>query len=466
MSKSKMDSKALMAWVKSRWSLVFFAAVALLLVPAMVYFGLGMAESKHAAFEKQVQTDAEPFRSPTVTYSVPSLTSAEKIAEVPHAPNEAMNTAYKTVRDAQQAAAAGVVSEAVKHNQGEGDREHKPLLDGFFPNAGVTNVAMAKQFRRVYVSDAAKALLAIINAKDPVPAGQLVDKLRELERNFLSRELGSDQNEGRGKLSEDKNKALDKEMVDLRLNEYNLWAQKASVYAGMEIFNLPPVVEANTPTPQELWDWQVQYWTMQDVMHAVATVNAPGKDQGIPGSVVKRIEKLTIDADPALGGGPAAPMDPNAPPPVPPVAGAPTADGAPDFTRSFTGHKSGGLFDVRTATLVCVVRTKDIPKFFDALAESNMLTVTSVVFNKVDVAADLKSGYFYGDGEHVTRATIGLEALWMREWTKEKMPKEVKVALGLEAADPNAAPAPGANPAANPPTVQPAGRRAGGAAGG
>jgi hypothetical protein len=202
---------------------------------------------------------------------------------------------------------------------------------------------------------------------------------------------------------------------------------------------------------------------MQDVMRSVATVNAPGKDQGVRGSIVKRIEKLAVDPDPALAGGPAAPTDPNAPAAAP--AGAGGADQATDYTKSVTGHKSGGLYDVRTATLICVVRTQDVPKLFDALAETNMLTVTSVQFTKVDLSSELKSGYFYGDGEHVTRATITLEALWLREWTKDWMPKEVKVALGLEAPDPNAAPAPGSTPGNNAP-AQPVGRRAGGSAGG
>lgn len=465
MSKSKFDAKSLMAWAKSRWSLVFFAVVALLLLPAMVYFAMGLAASKHAAFEKQVAEDAKDFNSTAVKYNVPPMLSTDPPIETSHAPNEALTQAFKAARDVQQAAAAGLVTEAKKHNQGEGELEHKQLVDKVFPDkAG--DVLAAKQFRRVYVNEATKSLLAMINAKEPISTTTLAQVLSESERNFLQRELGSDANGpggGRDKLPQDKARTLDEEMVKLRVRQYKLWGEKLSVYAGMEIFpDLPPLAEAVIPTPVELWDWQVRYWTMQDVMRAVAQVNAPARDQGVSKSVVKRIERIAVDPDPALSGAGSAPTDPNAPLPPPPAAGGTDATG--DY-KSITGHKSNGLYDVRTVNMVCVVATRDLPKFFDALGESNLMTVTRVRVSKVDQIADLRNGFYYGD-DHVTRVDIGIEALWLREWTKDLMPKEVKIALGLEAADPGAAPAPGATPPGGAPPPPPSGRRAGGAAGG
>lgn len=458
MSKSKMDAKAVAAWIKSRWALVFFVAVVVLLVPAMVYFAMSMTTAKHQAFQKQVEDDAKDFKVASINYSVPSLTSGEKLVEQNAAPNEKLFNAYKAARDAQQAAAAELVSEAVKVNKGQGDALHKPLIDGFFPVQGPANVALAKQFRRVYVSDAMRALLEMVRAKEPVSAAALGQKLRDAEQSFLASELGNDASKGRAALSEDKNKTLDAQLVSNRLKEYRDRAHTLGLYAGMEIFTLPKVDEAVTPTPVELWDWQVQYWAMQDAMRAVAEVNKPAKDFGVTASIIKRIERLSVDPDPALAGVASALSDPAAPAPAPGATGD-----ASDYARSITGRHTGTLYDVRSVHLTCVVSQKDLPRLFDALAASNMLTVTDVMLAKVDPVAELRNGYFYGE-DAVVRADITIESLWLREWTRDLMPKEVKVALGLEAPDPNAPPAPGAPGA--PIAPQPAGRRAGGAAGG
>ena len=45
---------------------------------------------------------------------------------------------------------------------------------------------------------------------------------------------------------------------------------------------------------------------------------------------------------------------------------------------------------------------------------------------------ELASGYYYGD-DHVSRAQITIETIWLREWTKQWMPPNVKVTVGLEA---------------------------------
>jgi hypothetical protein len=451
-----MDAKSIMAWVKSRWSLVAFVVVALLLVPAMVYFALGMIASKHNDFQEQVKKDSGDFNATAVNYKVPPMLPGDQAIEYNHAPNEEVTKQFKEALDRQQASSAGVVSAAVKHNKGD----RKPLVDKLFPNPDANDLTTPKQFRRVYVNEGVRTLLEMINGKPPMAPVDLASRLNEHQNNFLQRELGTDAGKGAAALSDEKRKALEESMFAERINAYQQWGQKLNVYATPAIFTLPPVVETVTPTPLELWDWQIQYWTMQDVMSAVAEANASARDVGVTKSVVKRIEKLTVDSvlpAPSNGGGAGA-VDP---------AGAPVvaADG-PDYEKSITGRKTGALYDVVNVNITCVVATKDLPKFFDAISKANLMTVTRVQLGKVDHAAELKDGYFYGtDG--VSRVQMAVEALWLREWTKDLMPKEVKVALGLEAADPNAA-APGAIPpggAPAPAAPAPAGRKAGAAGG-
>ncbi|MDP1661283.1 MAG: hypothetical protein Q8L55_05145 [Phycisphaerales bacterium] len=451
MSKGKFDVKSVMAWVQRRWSLVAFVVIAALLVPAMVYFAMGMMASKHNEFQAQVSKDSSDFNTTAITYKVPSLLPGESGVEWTYAPNEVVTSRFKEALDRQQASAAGVVAEAVKYNKGD----RAPLVAGVFPNPPANDLAKAKQFWRVLVSDGQNTLLSMINAKPPIANDYLAQRLNEHRNNFLQREQGTDATpNGIDRLSEEKRKALEDGMVAERVSAYVQWGQKLNVYATTAIFNLPPVVEANTPSPLELWDWQVQYWTMQDVMRAVADANASAKDVGVTKSVVKRIDRLTVDPvlpAPQQGG---AFVDPAAP--------AAPADGAHDYAVSITGRKSSALYDVVTANLVCVVATKDLPSFFDAVSRANMMTVTSVNLSKIDPAAELREGYYYGpDG--VTRVEMKIEALWLREWTHELMPKEVKVALGLEAPDPSAPGPEGGVPGGTPAPAGPApsGRRAG-----
>ncbi len=455
MSKGKFDVKSVMGWVQRRWSLVAFLVIALLVVPAMVYFAMGMIASKHEAFQQQVRNDSSDFNSTAINYKVPSLMPGEAGVQWTYAPNEVVTARFKEALDHQQASAAGVVAEAIKYNKGD----RAPLVAGVFPNPPANDLAKAKQFWRVLVGDGQNALLGMINAKPPIAGDYLAQRLTEYRNNFLQRELGTDASaNGADRLSEEKRKALEDGMVAERINAYVQWGQKLNVYASTAIFNLPPVVEANTPSPLELWDWQVQYWTMQDVMRAVADANASAKDIGVTKSVVKRIQRLTVDSvlpAPQQGG---AFVDP--------AAAAAPGDGAHDYSASITGRKSSGLYDVVTAHLTCVVATKDLPQFFDAVSRANMMTVTSVNLSKVDPAAELREGYYYGpDG--VTRVDMTIEALWLREWTRELMPKEVKVALGLEAPDPAAPGADGGAPGGSPAPAGPApsGRRAGSAGG-
>ncbi|HZW05756.1 MAG TPA: hypothetical protein VFF65_01430 [Phycisphaerales bacterium] len=454
MSKGKFEVKNASAWVKNRWSLVAFLVIALLLVPAMVYFALGMITSRHTAFEEQVKKDSQDFISTAVKYTVPPVVPNQPAIEQTYQPNEGVIKKFEDALNRQEASAAGVVDKAVEHNKGG----RKPLLDNVFPNLSETNLALAKQFRRVYVGEAVTALLETINAKPPMPATDVAARLAETKNNFLQRELGTNASatNAEDQLPEEKRRSLTDTLLKDRLGAYRQWGEKLSVYATPAIFTLPPVIETETPTPTQLWEWQVQYWTMQDIMTAVADANASAKDLGVSKSVVKRIERVVVDPVlPPPQSGAAAPIDPAAAAPV-------AAPDGPDYTKSLTGRKTGSLYDVVNVNMVCVVATKDLPRFFDALGKTNLMTVTRVKLGKVDLAADLRDGYFYGE-DGVTRVDMSVEALWLREWTKELMPKDVKVALGLESGDPNAvpgaAPTPGAAPA--PAAPPPSGRRAG-----
>lgn len=115
------------------------------------------------------------------------------------------------------------------------------------------------------------------------------------------------------------------------------------------------------------------------------------------------------------------------------ASAAPGAEVKPNYQVSITGRStspSNPDYDVRNAEIVAVVSSERLAVFLDALSRVNFNTVLQVRLGEVDVKADLERGYYYGN-EHVVRATITLETVWLRNWTSPLMPASVKKTLGI-----------------------------------
>ena len=100
---------------------------------------------------------------------------------------------------------------------------------------------------------------------------------------------------------------------------------------------------------------------------------------------------------------------------------------------TYTGHTggvAGSSYDIRMVELTLVVGSQQLPRIFDAFAQTNYMTVTDVDLNEVDVWEDLEQGYFYGP-DHVVRAVLQIETVWLRSWTTDLMPDAVRTALGV-----------------------------------
>ena len=101
-----------------------------------------------------------------------------------------------------------------------------------------------------------------------------------------------------------------------------------------------------------------------------------------------------------------------------------------DFAVSFTGRTSNPLFDVRRVELVVIVDSTRMPEVFDALAAQNFITILDAQVDAVDMFEEIQDGYFYG-GAAVSRLTLELETIWIRDWTAQFMPVELKQSLGI-----------------------------------
>lgn len=255
---------------------------------------------------------------------------------------------------------------------------------------------------------------------------------------------------------------LSAQLVERRLAEYRRGADVVSFYGspgvlydgaeastrglggsrgsrGAAASTIPSVMPDNPPSLTEAYLWQWDFWVVEDLLRAVVRANADATGDPLPASaaVVKRIESIRLDAYPMR-----KPVDPAAAAGGDPFSsgGGPTGfpggmsvggetGGSPKLT--LTNRKSGdGPYDLRHATMTVVVSSARLPKFLSAIKATNLMTVTDLDVEEVDVWRDLAEGYFYGE-EHVVRATVRVESVWLREWTKQFMPQDVRTALGI-----------------------------------
>lgn len=241
---------------------------------------------------------------------------------------------------------------------------------------------------------------------------------------------------------------LAEQLANTRLSQYADAAAAIGLYAslgGLGVpgdHNVPPRAEGQGLV--ELFEWQWQYWIIQDILLALHDAN---KDSAsVLDAPAKRLVSIDLFAHrgrvasgPAQTGGRgmgmAAPgrrssssnagsAETTAP------AVDPAIEVALDFAQSFTGRSTNPLYDVRWMALVIVVDTARMPEVFDALAQRNFITITEAAIQPVDPFSALKGGYFYGTAP-VSQVTLELETIWFRQWTAQFMPDELKRALGV-----------------------------------
>jgi hypothetical protein len=129
-----------------------------------------------------------------------------------------------------------------------------------------------------------------------------------------------------------------------------------------------------------------------------------------------------------------------------------------DPGRSITGRYGGDgntLYDVRRARLTVIVSSARLQEFLEAIPRTNFMTVTDLDLAEVKAWDDLKKGYYYGP-EHVVKATVDVESVWLRSWVAPYMPSRLKAAFKIPEPAPDALGAP--TPSTPPTPPNPSGR--------
>lgn len=450
--------KQVLAWIKARLVIVILCVLMVAMIPAayvvsnMLNKDLRERQTKLFNEEKQKIT-----RASKVDYRLPKISSSESDSMLSESrePNDAVTKWYAQQRTERVEQARRVAEAATELNRWE----HGPIIPGFPPARGSDERSVG---RRASI-DLARALTGIGRggATGRSAYDDLFDRFgagRPLTREVLGRTLGDfetrelDRLAGSatgGTVTPAQREELNKQLVDLRLSELRRNAEDFSFYASPAVlfdagpgsgqrmrgtdekrtWSVIPTVVPDRPTTSEAYVWQWDFWAITDVLRAISRANRDmtGDPTPVRDSVVKRVESLRIEAFPmpasvSLGDDPGGMMS----------GGMDTGTASTAATQrvTMTGRAGTSEYDLRHVSLVVIVSSERLPGLLGSINRTNLMTVTDVDLQEVDVWADLRDGYFYGD-EHVVRATIEIESVWLRNWTKQFMPDSVRSALGV-----------------------------------
>jgi hypothetical protein len=440
--------KGVLGWIKSHLLIVVSTIVILVSLPVGWVFSSGWNKTIREEQEKRANAAYNKVKNAKVTYVIPSLLPDEPAWSESRPPNRILTAHVKAEREKRLGSGGGIVGEVLAFNR----REHALLEPDLLPAPVSPERETSLKYRllarmagdpqlgerSVYLG-----MFESIGAGGPPDPVKLATSIQDLRERETRRMLDAG---GASQLTPEQTEELNKLLSDRRIAETQRRAKEISVYAGMESFDragfadktaqIPPVtrVERGTPTPPSLGEafgWNFDYWVVRDIFDAIdlANTDAGGVRANVENALVKRIERLSVERLPVE-----VKTDPNARVVVEDelAAEAPGPVGT-DPTAGVTARVSNPEFDVVRVRMTLVMDAASMPAFFDALAETNLMTVTDLDVSEVDTWEDLRQGYFYGNRK-VLRAALEVETVWLREWTVALMPDDVKKALKIPVA--------------------------------
>jgi hypothetical protein len=344
------------------------------------------------------------------------------------------------------------VSSVVRIAEETNKKGHEPLVADLFPAPAQEQ---SLQVRMIELAEALigregrpsvyQALLDSINAggpEDPAGLGTILadEKALQIEKHKAEN--------GETPMTREQEAEMNARLTELRIGRYQQRADEISVYATTACLpsSVPAAVPSELLPAARLFEWQWDYWFIADLFAAVGEANR-GEDGSllpVERSVVKRIQSIRLEPPPIYVGETLAsmPEDPN--------------PGAPNYSRSITGRrssKSNKIYDVRTADLTLVVSSARLPELINAISRTNFMSVIGLTLSEVDPWAELAQGFYYGP-EHVVRAEVKVESVWLRSWVAPLMPDDFKALMAV--VEPSEPEAPAAPPPPSPGRARPA----------
>jgi hypothetical protein len=483
--------KQVLAWIKANVWIVVCSAIVLVALPVSMFFSQSWLSSTIKKQEKLANDKSKEVQSAEVTYTVPQFDPSMTAVSQKGAPNAALINHFRAAREEFKAKVDMLAKEGEEFNKGVGPAAasvgrapFQPLVADLFPKPKLSaeqakDPAVAKEAERLKLLEFEDAIVG--KRGRPNPYQQLLDSVRagsppsqQLVMDVLqdtSKRETDKITAGTRKLTDDEEAQIKQTLQNRRLAEYQARARALGVYmtinalpheadtsggregrSGLAPGMMEPdativtgAIEPKRLTTPLMFMHQWNLWVLQDFFAAVRLTNtgSDGKPLPIDRAVVKRIDRIElrnpermktlIQAPPQPGQ-----EDPFADPNASTGETAPTG-GTPglvplDKQVSHTGRSRGGwnpFYEVRRMRVTCVVSSARLNDFIGAIGRTNFLTVTDTDLFEVDVWNELREGYYYGE-EHVVRAVIDVESIWLKSWLVPLMPNDVKRALGME----------------------------------
>lgn len=420
-------------WAKSNWLILVLSGVSVAALPTAFYFSSKMHKDLIKIQQTKANADWTGVSGYEVTYTIPAVRPGQEQFSEKAPLNQKLIDLIQIKRNEVKVESAKVGAAAAKFNEGQGgERRHKPAIEGVLPKYVGSVRVLQLDMLRWFTQTAYPALLTRVNAGAPPDVNRVVKELTESQGIVKNRMLSTT---GAPALSPEQQTELTKQLLTERVNAYRRQAAKLSFYAEpRNIIDMPmaPLAQQSLPTLATFWDWQVKYWIYDDVLSAIALANTsriPGGPEGVAGSVVKRVLKVGVDPLTTMSDVPddVPPVDENV---MTPTSSEPIKLNEALSVTGRVNAPDNQFYDVRNLKIELVVAPERLPVFFDALAKTNFMTVLLCELEEHPILEDIKEGYFYGD-EHVVKATITIETLWLRAWTTKYMPESVKRALSV-----------------------------------
>jgi hypothetical protein len=440
-----MKTQVILDWVRANVFTVVFIVV---MIAALVAFPLvagwlGDEIEQDVRARKAKLRELEQLEKTNVTIERPGRDDIRETVLV----NRRLLDEYRDLTEARREDAQRVLTAAEEHNR----KERGVLMSRLFPDPPAAEAeVLPKQFHS-RIHEAHEELLEEIGAGTPPRPKALEAELERQRSQFLTQTL---QKTDMASLTDDEKRRLREKLSKVRLSKYVEAADSIGVYVDKSALNLPAWDQARSYPMTELFDWQWQYWINQDILYAVADANA-GSGGAVVRAPVKRVLDILVHpmtaargkhstggsgtsggggsgfgmgsaaGGPSGGGGRGG--ETAAPPAIPPD---PQKEVPLNYDVSFTGRTSNPLYDVRIVDIQLIVDTARIPELIDALSSQNFMTVLDLKMQPADPHDALQSGFVYAPGP-VSRVSLRLETIWLRSWTSQFMPREVRVALGV-----------------------------------
>ena len=487
-----VTAKDILAWVKSHIVIVISTVFILAVLPVAFFFSTTWLKKIVKTQEETATKELSAVKGAEIEYRLRQIDPSQPAISEKNAPNAALIEHFKKANEKLEATAQAAAVKGSDFNKGVGAeaasigrKEFKPLVDGLFPKPVLTEEqSKSANARDIFdeqealrLNDMEDALLgkrgkanpygrlmAEIGAGGPLEAQRLEETIRDMR----TREVEKITSNARG-LTEEEGLKLKAQLQDRRLAELQARARSLGVYMTMDALTR---ASASTPGSQgrnrgrttnedelsaiaferiapeqlkrpQLFLKQWDLWLLSDLLTSVRLANqgTATSPVGIDKGVVKRIERIEIlmpekilELDKKGSGDAELDALQAAEPETAPTSDVPAGMVPLDKSKSITGRVRGGwndVYEVRRAKLTCVVSSARLNEFLAAIAKTNYVSVTDLDLTEVDSWAALAEGYYYGD-EHVVRASIEIESIWLKSWLVPMMPEELRKALGMK----------------------------------